>query len=231
MVEKLRATMIVENRSRDPRLASSWGLSMLIEVGDRRILFDVGPDFHVLLGNAQMLGVDLRSIDAVFISHWHGDHAAALPQLLEYLGRDVPIYVPSPRGVGREIVARAGESVLIEDALSTGPMGFGIREHSLIVKVGDGIAVFVGCSHPGIDEILERATRVSGCDRVELVMGGLHIGGFEASYVANTFRAYGVRIVVPAHCTSDEAIEIIKRELSGAAQVLDPFVGLRVELG
>jgi len=203
----------------------------LIEVEGKRILFDVGPDFSTLIGNAQALGLDLKSVDAVFISHWHGDHAGALQQLLDYVGREIPVYVPSPRGVRGEVVARAGEKVVTDSAMSTGPMGFGIREHSLVVRVGEGIAVFVGCSHPGIDEILERAVRVSGCDRVELVMGGLHIGGFEASYVANTFRAYGVRTVVPAHCTSDDAIEIIKRELANTSRVLEPFVGLRIEIG
>jgi 7,8-dihydropterin-6-yl-methyl-4-(beta-D-ribofuranosyl)aminobenzene 5'-phosphate synthase len=62
------------------------GYSVLLtgRVGDRRgsLLFDVGPYGDVWVDNAERLGIDLSPIDTVFLSHWHGDHSAALPAVL-----------------------------------------------------------------------------------------------------------------------------------------------------
>jgi 7,8-dihydropterin-6-yl-methyl-4-(beta-D-ribofuranosyl)aminobenzene 5'-phosphate synthase len=46
------------------------------------VLFDVGPYAHLWLDNARRLGVDLASIDVVFLSHWHFDHSGALPEVV-----------------------------------------------------------------------------------------------------------------------------------------------------
>lgn len=45
----------------------------LLEVGDRRILLDIG---HTSLARLVDLGIDLQKIDTVFISHFHTDHFA-----------------------------------------------------------------------------------------------------------------------------------------------------------
>lgn len=57
--------------------------------GDERhaVLFDVGPSGEVWLANAERLCVDLASIEAVFLSHWHADHSAALPAVVEAVAR------------------------------------------------------------------------------------------------------------------------------------------------
>ncbi len=226
----VRALMLVENRSRSPRLVSSWGLSIWIEVKGKRILFDVGPDYPTLAYNARELGVDLSTVNAIFISHWHSDHSGALIPLLNNLPKPVPVYTPSYRGVPSEVVCRRGHSIA-DIGLSTGPLGYGALEHSLVIPLDhESIAVFVGCSHPGIDEILSVALDITKASRISLVMGGLHIGRFEAEYVAKTFKAFRVERVVPAHCTSDDAIEYLVQELKGEIEVIEPYVGLRIEV-
>jgi len=63
------------------------GLSVLLRGrhGDetRNVLFDVGPDGDVWLDNAERLGIELASIECVFLSHWHGDHSGGLPVVVE----------------------------------------------------------------------------------------------------------------------------------------------------
>jgi 7,8-dihydropterin-6-yl-methyl-4-(beta-D-ribofuranosyl)aminobenzene 5'-phosphate synthase len=46
------------------------------------VLFDVGPYADVWTGNAARLGVDLATVETVFLSHWHADHSGALPAVV-----------------------------------------------------------------------------------------------------------------------------------------------------
>jgi len=63
------------------------GLSVLLQgrSGDRTraVLFDVGPYGDVWLDNAERLGIDLASIEALFLSHWHADHSGGFPIVIE----------------------------------------------------------------------------------------------------------------------------------------------------
>lgn len=61
---------------------AAHGLSLYVEMDDRRLLFDVGPD-DTLFVNAQKLGIDLSEVDTVIISHGHYDHGGALTAFLE----------------------------------------------------------------------------------------------------------------------------------------------------
>ncbi len=80
-----RITVLVDNRAERPGLATEHGLSLWIEHGDCKILFDTGASGRALLANADALGIDLATANAVCLSHGHLDHtgglAAALPKL------------------------------------------------------------------------------------------------------------------------------------------------------
>ncbi len=62
------------------------GLSVLVtgrrDAEIRTVLFDVGPYGDVWLDNAERLGVDLASIETVFLSHWHADHSGGFPTVV-----------------------------------------------------------------------------------------------------------------------------------------------------
>ncbi len=59
------------------------GLSVLVtgRVGEERhtVLFDAGPYGDVWIANTQRLGIDISTIETVFLSHWHWDHSGGLP--------------------------------------------------------------------------------------------------------------------------------------------------------
>lgn len=90
-MRKLKLTILVENTVGVPLgLVSEWGLSMYLDFGDERVLFDTGEQGN-LVSNAQILGCDLRQIDKVILSHGHYDHTGGLLKFLQYKGR-VPIF-------------------------------------------------------------------------------------------------------------------------------------------
>lgn len=91
MISRLRITVLVENRAGGRGLLAEHGLAFWIEADGRNILFDTGQGI-VLAHNAKVLGIDLRNVDDVILSHGHYDHTGGLDSVLE--GSDkVNLYV------------------------------------------------------------------------------------------------------------------------------------------
>ena len=91
-----RITDIVDNRAADGFVAEH-GLSLLIEHGDERILFDTGAG-AALRPNAAKLGIDLDGMTRIVLSHSHDDHTGGLgglaPKCPIHIGAgfDVPCF-------------------------------------------------------------------------------------------------------------------------------------------
>jgi 7,8-dihydropterin-6-yl-methyl-4-(beta-D-ribofuranosyl)aminobenzene 5'-phosphate synthase len=75
-------TVLLDNRSRDPELASEHGLSLWIEADGVCLLFDTGQS-DAFAGNTRRLGVPLERADHIVISHGHYDHAGGLGSALD----------------------------------------------------------------------------------------------------------------------------------------------------
>ncbi|MFO7654782.1 MAG: MBL fold metallo-hydrolase [Candidatus Krumholzibacteriia bacterium] len=78
--QRLRITILADNQAA-PGLAGEHGLSCWVEAADRRVLLDTGTG-GVLAANAEKLGIDLATADALVLSHGHRDHTGGLPQVL-----------------------------------------------------------------------------------------------------------------------------------------------------
>jgi len=218
-VNSVKVTTIVDNDVWEKSLSSTWGISFYVETFKENekhtVLMDTSGSFETFHKNALKLGIDLTAVEAVFISHWHGDHMGALSQILPLIKRSVPVCVPSANSSGiREIKNANGKPVVcseptefIEGLMSTGEMPTGISEHSLIINVKDkGLVVLTGCSHPGIINILKRAMKASGVNNVYAVMGGFHISGTNVGVRVGEFlKELNVEIASPCHCTSQDA--------------------------
>jgi 7,8-dihydropterin-6-yl-methyl-4-(beta-D-ribofuranosyl)aminobenzene 5'-phosphate synthase len=77
MSENIRITMLVENTVYQRGLKAEHGLAFHIQFGRHRVLFDTGQS-DLLLHNACLLGLDLRQLDAIALSHGHYDHCGGL---------------------------------------------------------------------------------------------------------------------------------------------------------
>jgi 7,8-dihydropterin-6-yl-methyl-4-(beta-D-ribofuranosyl)aminobenzene 5'-phosphate synthase len=78
----MKWTVLSDNRSCIDVLKTEHGLSILLETVKHRILLDTGAS-DVFIRNAERMGIDLSTVDYVFISHGHSDHAGGLKYLME----------------------------------------------------------------------------------------------------------------------------------------------------
>lgn len=85
MTAPLKMTILCEDQAQngflDKKFNGQHGLSLFIEA-DCRILFDAGPS-DVVLSNAALSGVDLKSAEWIVLSHGHWDHADGLLSLAD----------------------------------------------------------------------------------------------------------------------------------------------------
>jgi 7,8-dihydropterin-6-yl-methyl-4-(beta-D-ribofuranosyl)aminobenzene 5'-phosphate synthase len=77
----IQITTLSENTALGTRLLAEWGLSILIEADNHRILLDTGQSFSAAY-NAVVLGIDLSRIDRIVFSHGHYDHTGGLLHIL-----------------------------------------------------------------------------------------------------------------------------------------------------
>jgi len=77
----MKITALIENTASSPELLSEHGLSFYAETGNHRLMFDFGlSDGYIT--NARALGIDLKTVDAAFLSHGHHDHGGGLAAFL-----------------------------------------------------------------------------------------------------------------------------------------------------
>ena len=80
--EPHRVTILYDAFGPRRDLTRDWGFAALVEYGGKRILFDTGNNADIFAHNVKALGIDLKRLDFVVVSHRHGDHTAGLNYLL-----------------------------------------------------------------------------------------------------------------------------------------------------
>ncbi len=250
-----RVTILVDAFGQRADLRKDWGYAVLVEHDGLRILFDTGNDAEIFRHNVEALGIDLRQLDFIVVSHRHNDHTDGLhyllrlnPQVTIYAPRDeyfggttppvffrdsdtslpphmryfdgqVPDTVPhgSPwkhaqiRIVESEFEPAPG--IRLVSNLSRGPAFSETPELSLSIDTPEGQILLVGCSHPGIEQILDSVDAKS--KDVRLLIGGLHWVTMPEDEIEGLVRAlhdeYEVQAVAPGHCTSEPGFAALSR--------------------
>jgi len=88
-----------------------------------------------------------------------------------------------------------------------------LRELSLALKTPDGMVIVVGCSHPGIDKIVETASALD--PRIHYIAGGFHLVVANDPDIEKIVTAlhdrFKVEYVAPGHCTGEPAFAALKK--------------------
>ena len=186
----MKITIVYDNTAFRKDLQANWGFSALVEIKERKILFDTGANGTILLSNMQKLEINPKEIEEIFISHSHFDHTGGLSAFFDQ-NNEVKVWVPpSFRGIKnvREVIKVENPTKLYEGIYSTGELE-GI-EQSLCVKTEKGIVIIAGCSHPKMEHILQVASQFG---KVYGIIGGLH--GTRPESLKD------LDLICPTHCT------------------------------
>jgi 7,8-dihydropterin-6-yl-methyl-4-(beta-D-ribofuranosyl)aminobenzene 5'-phosphate synthase len=134
-----------ENTVRRRGMVAEHGVAFLVQTSESTILFDTGQG-HALTHNARHLGVDLRSIQSVVLSHGHFDHTGGLHHLLESIGSR-PV-LAHPDALAQKYSVRKGEVRSIgmpqpRDVLERSGATFCLHKEPLVVAPGITATGFV----------------------------------------------------------------------------------------
>jgi len=191
----MKLTIIYDNEvyRKDIALKSDWGFSCLIETDKATVLFDAGAKGDILLSNMKKLDIDPTAIDKIVISHEHWDHDGGL-ELLSKIVDTADLYRLAKKKPieSLHLVSAEEPREITEGVYTTGRLKGSIDEQSLVLRGKKGCYVLVGCSHPGVEEILNVAKQYG--DIIGLV-GGFH--GFNNFSVVEDLD-----FICPCHCTT-----------------------------
>lgn len=191
--DEVSLTVVYDNYQFNPSLTASWGFGCVVRTKNTTLLFDTGSRSSILLSNMENMGIRPKEIDLIAISHVHGDHLGGLEGFLNE-NNEVTVYIPSslPDST-RNMIHRCGASYknvsnsihIADNIYTTGELGTGIKEQSLIITTYRGLVVVTGCAHPGVVNITRTATNLLNKD-IYLVTGGFHLAGTPAAELQTT---------------------------------------------
>jgi 7,8-dihydropterin-6-yl-methyl-4-(beta-D-ribofuranosyl)aminobenzene 5'-phosphate synthase len=88
-----------------------------------------------------------------------------------------------------------------------------LRELSLAINTPHGLVVVVGCSHPGVEEILRAASGLNS--HIHMLLGGLHLVKAPDAEIERLASAlhdqWKIDRIAPGHCTGEPAFAKLKQ--------------------
>ncbi len=144
---------------------------------------------------------------------------AELPAKMRYFDGTAPEHLNSGK------LYDTGTFVLVDKLMEVAPGIFLVRtvsqkkgtlelpELTLAIKRPRGLLLVDGCSHAGIEAILEAASAID--PRTEIVFGGLHLVTTPVeeidALVANLQTKWKVQRIAPGHCTGEPAFARLRK--------------------
>jgi 7,8-dihydropterin-6-yl-methyl-4-(beta-D-ribofuranosyl)aminobenzene 5'-phosphate synthase len=143
----------------------------------------------------------------------------ALPNSMRYFNGAEPEAFPSgspwPEAnfVFVDSPAEVAPGIFVVPTVSNVKGTLELRELSLAINTPHGQVLVVGCSHPGVEEILSAASAVNS--HVHLLLGGLHLvktPDAEIEHLASALHdKWKIDRIAPGHCTGEPAFAKLKQ--------------------
>jgi 7,8-dihydropterin-6-yl-methyl-4-(beta-D-ribofuranosyl)aminobenzene 5'-phosphate synthase len=144
----------------------------------------------------------------------------ALPPEMRYYGGMPPEtmnFGTAWQGANFELIDKTTEiapGITLIALVSDAPGTKELKELSLAVNTPNGIVLVVGCSHPGIERIVEAAASIN--PKIQLIAGGFHLvmatDDVVTKVVASLKDTFKVENIAPGHCTGEPTFAALNRE-------------------
>lgn len=259
----LKIITLIEDTPGSSKLYYEHGLSLYIEAGDIKILFDTGQSGN-FIKNAEHLNIDLKNLNYVILSHGHYDHSGGFKKFTDkvktpykliagkgffnkkykldeegtyryignpfddefinesniqmkyidesiyYITENIMLFSDFKRNndfetINKKFQLKQNGKYIIDDFLDEIVLG---------IKTDKGLIVIVGCSHPGIVNILEAITERTGM-MIYGIVGGTHLlnsDNLRLSRTISFLKEKNIQIIGMCHCTGEKAVEEMERK-------------------
>ena len=237
-IKSVELIVLVDNHPHpEAKYRTGWGLSIYIVADETKILFDTGPNSSLLKENAEKMDIDISKIDFCIISHMHMDHLGGI-EYVANKARNISLYLPANSYHKTQFDELGFKTTIIpnfqwlkEGIALSGIFRERIPEQALLLNIDDfGALIIVGCSHPGIAYMADRAGNYSGI-KIGGIIGGWHLGGYsprEILSIVKSLMKYKPRFLIPIHCSGERVREIMRSKYSEI--FIDGYVGMRLRI-
>lgn len=264
-IQGLKITTLMENKlGNTENLDTEHGLSIYIEVDGKKVLFDTGQSGN-FIDNGKKLGIDLKDLDYVLISHGHFDHSGGLKRLVEDINPNIKLFLGKGFFNKKYALRDSGDyeyignpfdksfldknKIIVEYIdkdkinITENIMVFTnfnrkeefennnetmylkengeykidefLDEISLAIKTNKGLVVIVGCSHPGIVNILDSIIDRTGMN-IHGLIGGTHLvkeDDEKINRVIEYLKEKEIKILGACHCTGKQGETMLGQQL------------------
>src|SRR6202035_1621677 len=145
-----------------------------------------------------------------------------LPSEMRYYGGVPPQVMKfgaAWRGANFELIDKTTEiapGMTLIALVSDAPGTKELKELSLAVNTPEGLVLVVGCSHPGIEKIVEAAAINP---KIHLIAGGFHLVVASDDVIAKAVAAlkdtFKVENIAPGYCTGEPTFAALKKAFGG----------------
>lgn len=227
-------------------LLACIGQSLLIDIDNKKYLFDTSQIYEGITYNLENLHIQLEDINTVIISHNHLDHSGALFKLIDkfttqklLLPPDMPsidesLYNPRYRTEDQKNAIQKlldyKNTTIVNEAeqidkniYTTGPLKSPAKEQSLVLDIPKkGLVILVGCSHPTLPVIIDKARQVAKNNKIYGIIGGLHYAKLNDNEITENVRyikSLDLKFIIPSHCTGYNATAMMKKILGDKVHI------------
>lgn len=144
---------------------------------------------------------------------------ASLPERMRYYDGRYPDKISTgyPWNGGNFVLVdkltEISPGIFLTFTISKTPGTLELRELSLVLRGPDGLSLIVGCSHPGIEEILQAASAID--PHLHFLGGGLHLVSTpepEIERLADSLKnKWKLEKIAPGHCTGEPAFSRLQK--------------------
>lgn len=198
--------------------SGSSGNCVLVEAGETRVLIDAGLSAKTILAELARLGVQPATLEAILLSHEHGDHVGSVKTLakrcrLPVIGNEATLTAANVDRVRGEVLRTGGTIQVGRVSVSSFPLPHDSREAVGFFLEHDGwrvcLATDLGCVPGGLVDYLRAAHLLvleANHDR-RLLINGPYPSFLKARILSDV-----------GHLANEDAAELVARAASGQPQ-------------